>query len=263
MKKKTEQQEWIIIVGLLGFVYVGICVSCFRYGASPIEIANFVAVSLTLFVLIRYTFDTNRIANANYIAQFTPCVSHSFHVVKPKKVTVNKIDESNYFEYLDTEVYLSLVNHSLYDVKIRVFLDIIVEGRKISYIDNNTTQAYQGDRYWYVGAKSTYTGHFTFGDTLLMSNGLDPVICDLKYEEKSEKVMFILYYKTQHSFNDEEYESMKFIYNFRAFRVENAMTGSEEETVSLVPVAYAASQIVSIACEKEQYTTRNGRDVRG
>ena len=252
MKEKIGQHEWIIIVGLLVIIYVGICVSCFRYGASPIDIANFVAVSLTLFVLIRYTFDTNRIANANQIAQFTPCVSHSFNVIQHNDIFVETTDDGSHFEILDTEIYLSLVNYSLYDVKIRVFLDVIVEGKKISFIDDNTTQAYQGDRYWYIGAKSTYTGHFTFGDTLLMLNGLDPIICDLKYDEKSEKVMFILYYKTQHSFNNEEYESMKFIYNFRAFRADNAITGSEEMTISLVPVAYAANQIVSLACEKEQ-----------
>jgi len=244
MKEKIRQQEWIIIIGLLGFVYVGICVSCFRYSASPIEIANFIAVSLTLFVLVRYTFDTNIIANANQIAQLTPSVSHGFAV----KENESSIDD---YDYLETDILLTMVNNSLYDVKVRVFLDVKIGDKILQYNDENVAKAYHGDCYWFIGSKSSFRGHFTFGASMLRDNSIDPQVLNPEDEHPEGKIQFILRYCSYHDFTNNEYKSLEFRYDF-CIILRYSPNNDDFWEARLIPAVYEADELVA-----DSYDNRN------
>lgn len=190
MKDKIGKHEWFTIIGLLVFVYISLCASCFREGASKIEIANFIAVSLTLFVLVKYAYDTNRIANIEYRISYTPIVTHEIRAEYGDLLS----EGQGCGLKQEIEAYFKLGNLSHFDVEILVWVDIFVDDKRIEYFDDATNKAYQGITPWVLCTLGVFEGHFTFGDGLLEKNNIDSIIHYYNVKDDKKRIFFKVSY---------------------------------------------------------------------
>lgn len=231
MKNNTNLSKLVIILGCLAFISLVFFACYFKDGSSSIERAEFIVTTISLVVLLIYVIDTNRIANNDRIAQLSPIISHQFEV--QKKVT--NIEDYNEVE---TEVFLEFSNHSIYDARLEVQLEITVDGRILNHPTHDVNEAYSGLLHWFVGAKNSYKGHFAFGAHYLEHNNVDSDVMDsfdrVLFSQK--KVQFKLSYKAFNTFYEEGIRSMDFIYDFRV--VEGSQNNDGGWQVKLVPVVY-------------------------
>lgn len=240
---KMKKHKWLIVICIFIFVIVIGCLILLLIGMISGETANYIALSLTLAVLGKYTFDTNRIANANQIAQLTPSVSHSFAV----KENESSIDD---YDYLETDILLTMINNSFYDVKVRVSLDIKIGDKILQYNDENVAKAYHGDCYWFIGTKSSFMGHFTFGASMLRYNGIDPQVLIPENEHPEGKIQFILRYYSYQNFTDNEYQSFEFRYDY-CIILGNRPNNDDFWVAKLIPAVYEADVLVKKSDENK------------
>lgn len=231
MKNNTNLKKWVITLGCLAFIALVFFACYFKEGSSSIERAEFIVTTISLVVLLIYVIDTNRIAYTGRIAQLSPIISHQLAVQK----RVLNIEDYNEVE---TEIFLELSNHSIYDARLEVHLEITVDGRVLKHPVHDVVEAYGGIRHWFVGAKNAYKGHFTFGASYLEYNDVEPVSMESFDRDcfTKSKVQFKLSYKAFNNFFEEGIQSMDFMYDFRV--VECEQNNDREWQVMLVPAVY-------------------------
>lgn len=231
MKDYISLKKLVIILGCLAFISLVFFACYFQDGSSSIERAEFIVTTISLVVLLIYVIDTNRIANTGRITQLSPIISHQFEVQK-RVLNIEGYNE------VETEVFLEFSNYSIYDAKLQVFLEIIVEGRVLKHHVHEVDVAYSGKKYWFVGAKNAYQGHFSFGASFLLNNDVAPDLMESFDWDcfAQKKVQFKLCYIAFNNFFKEGIQSMDFIYDFRV--VESEQNDDREWQVMLVPVVY-------------------------
>lgn len=69
----------------------------------------------------------------------------------------------NTIHYDDFDIRLKLYNHCSFEIYVKVFVDISINGVMIEFPKLDERLAYKGERLWPVEAYSNYEGHFRFG----------------------------------------------------------------------------------------------------
>lgn len=197
-------------------------------------LANLIVLCLTLLALVWYAFDTHRLANLEHKKYNSPIITHAIEAILVPK-TYDDSERDDHFRY--TSINLSLFNYSPYDVKIKVFLNIFVNGFNFEFKNDSDRQAYQGKKHWFLGPKGIgFKGHFDFNDEMLVEAGQPSVINELQYGRSNDIIELELHYTTEHKFSRVSYPSLKYRYRMKFIELDS------EDELLLVPLVYEESK---------------------
>lgn len=175
MKKIKYFILWFIIIAIL----ISIFIFFFRrfplyfyltfWGVDYFKLGNLIVLSITLIVIMIYTYDTNRIANIQQKIYFTPQVVHEVSATEKR---------NNVFD-----IGFDLFNLSHFYVKAYAIIELKCFNKEL--IINNSV--YYGKRPWNIPPNSRIHGHFKLDNNLLKQ--ADMTASNLRKQKNNPKAL--------------------------------------------------------------------------